>query len=71
MLLVQMGQREVLVLLVHSVMLVHQVFRACPGRGESLDLQGPKVTEGHSVRKDLREHQETMVQGERLVPLAH
>lgn len=61
--LVQMGQREARVPLVHLVMQVLQVFRECLERGASLALQGLKVTEEQLVRKDQRVHLEMTAQG--------
>lgn len=70
-LLVQMGQRVVLVLLELLVMLVLQAFKVCQERGASLDLLGLKVTGEHWERKDQKEHLEMMVQEELQALLAH
>lgn len=69
--LVQMDQREALVLLVYLVMWVLQVFRGCQEREASLALQDLKETEERLVRKDQREHLEMTAQEGPQVLSAH
>lgn len=69
--LVQMDQRVVLVLLVHLVTWVLQVFRECQERGASLALLGLKVTGEHLGRKDQKVQLETMEHEDSRVLLDH